>query len=100
MLWIKMVITCYRFIVIPSLFTTITSSIILLQSGTSLAFLMAIWTKGVTAGLLLLYVHFFRSSQFFFFNNLGFSNRSIYVSMITIDFLLAIVSFSLVLILS
>ena len=99
MLWIKMVLTCYRFIAIPSLFITIISSSILLLSGTSLAFLMAIWTKGITTGLLLLYVHFFRSSQFFFFNNLGCSNRSIYVNIITMDLLLAIVSFLLVMIL-
>lgn len=92
-----MIVLCYRFIAIPALCITLISSIILWSSGTALALLMAIWTKGITTGLLLLYVYFFRSHQFFFFNNLGLSNRSIYLRTIILDFLLAIALFLAVL---
>jgi hypothetical protein len=96
--FILIILSCYRFIAIPSLIITIMISIVLLLSGTSLSLVMAIWTKLITTGLLLLYVKLFRSSQFFFFNNLGESTFSIYLNMVMVDFLIALASFSLLLI--
>jgi len=93
---VLIVLSCYRFIAVPSVLITIIVSMILLKSGTSLALVMVIWTKVITTGLLLLFVHHFRSSQFFFFNNLGHSNNSIYWNMIIVDVFIALVSFSLV----
>jgi hypothetical protein len=92
-------VTSYRFIAIPSVSITLVTALIFYQSQAPVFLVVAIWTKVITTVLLLLFVHFFRSSQFYFFYNLGCSTRSIYSGMALIDLMIAAVSFSSVLVL-
>src|SRR5688572_26066022 len=94
---IILMLSCYRFISIPSLFITLVSAAVLFQLGDPLFLVIAIWTKVITTGLLMVFLYFFRSTQFFFYNNLGLSNRSIYAILVIIDFMVAALSFSLAL---
>jgi len=94
---IVLMLSCYRFIAIPSVFITLVSTVILFRLGDPLFLVVAIWTKMITTGLLMVFLYFFRSTQFFFYNNLGLSNQSIYATLVIIDFMVAAVSFSLAL---
>lgn len=80
---------CFRFIAYPALLVTLILAGSLLKSEDPDFLIVVIWIKLVTTGLLLLFVHLFHSAEFFFFNNLGFSNRAIYARMIMIDFLIS-----------
>src|SRR5437879_1222014 len=94
---IAIMLTCFKFIAVPSVVITIATSFFLLSSGTPFFLIPVFWTKIITTGLLLLFVHFFRDSQFYFFNNIGCSTYTIYANMIAVDFIMATISFSLAL---
>jgi predicted signal transduction protein with EAL and GGDEF domain len=80
---------CFRFIAYPALLVTLILAGFLFKSADPNFLTVAIWIKLVTTGLLLLFVHLFHSAEFFFFNNLGYSDRAIYARMIMIDFLIS-----------
>ncbi len=82
-------IACFRFIAYPSLLVTLILAGSLFKSEDSNFLIVVIWIKLVTTGLLLLFVYLFHSAEFFFFNNLGYSNREIYARMVMIDFLIS-----------
>jgi hypothetical protein len=94
---VVIMLSCFRFIAVPSVVITIIASIFLWQSGTALFLVYAFWLKVITTSLLLLFARFFLSSQFYFFNNLGYSNAAIYKNMITMDLLIAVTAFSIAL---
>jgi hypothetical protein len=89
---------CFRFIAAPSTLITLFVSWILFQSGSPLFLVYALWTKLITTGILLLFVILFRSSQFYFFNNLGYTNFSILVRMSLFDLLIATMFFTIALV--
>lgn len=96
MFFAPLLFACYRFIAVPSLLVTGVTTLVLSQA-VSLPFLVyTIWTKVVTTLLLVGYVHFFRSGEFYFFNNLGISRSLIYRNMIVLDGVLAGLAFSFV----
>jgi len=97
MLWMLTTLAIFRFIAFPSLLITSISSVILWQSGNPLFLIQAIWTKLITASLILLFIYLFESKHFIFFNNLGISNRAIYLRMIAIDFSFAATAFTIAL---
>jgi hypothetical protein len=80
---------CFRFIAHPALLVTLILAGSLFRSEDPDFFIVVMWIKIVTTGLLLLFVHLFHSPEFFFFNNLGYSNLAIYASMVAIDFLIS-----------
>ncbi len=88
---------CFRFIAYPALLVTVILAGSLFTSGDPNFLIVVMWIKWVTTGLLLLFVHLFHSAEFFFFNNLGYSSRAIYASMIVIDFLISACLFYLTL---
>jgi len=90
---VQLIILCYRYVVIPSLFITLILSYLFWDSHTMHFIFYALIGKVMTSGILMLYIFFFRSDQFYFFNNLGFSNSIIYLSMLVIDFAVAISSY-------
>lgn len=89
MLYIRIGLTCFRLIAIPSLFITLLCGVFLWMSGTPMFLVSLFWTKVITCLLLLVFVYVFRSSGFHFFHNLGFSLRAIFLTMIAIDWLVA-----------
>ena len=89
---IQIAVTCYRYIATPSIIITFIISWQLWISHSMGFLVFAIWSKAITAGLLMLYVYIFRSGQFYFFNNLGFSNAYIFSAMALVDLLIAFIS--------
>ncbi len=82
-------IACFRFIAYPAFLVTLILSGFLLKSEDPDFLTVVMWIKLATTVLLLLFVHLFHATEFFFFNNLGYSNRAIYGRMIIIDFLIS-----------
>jgi hypothetical protein len=93
---LAIIITCFKFIAIPSILITLISAVIFWSSESRLFIIPIFWTKIITTALLVTYVYAFRSEQFYFFNNLGCSNLAVYRNMILVDAALALVSFSFV----
>ena len=85
---------CYQLIAVPSLITTLSCSMFLWNS---LFIIYVAWIKLITSCLMILFLHLFRKSEFYFFNNLGLSNFTIYKEILAIDIIIAFVSFTLVL---
>lgn len=90
---------CFQFIAVPSTLITLFTSYFLFQSESSLFLVYAIWIKIITTSILLLFVILFRASQFYFFNNLGYSNFSILSRMSIMDLLMAALFFTIALVL-
>ncbi len=93
---LAIIITCFKFIAIPSILITLISAVIFWSFESRLFIIPIFWTKIITTALLVTYVYAFRSEQFYFFNNLGCSNLAVYRNMILVDAALALVSFSFV----
>jgi hypothetical protein len=97
---VKASLLCFRYVALPSIAITLFTSYLLWQSGHAWFVVGLIWTKVITTGLLLAFVHFFRSRDFIFFHNIGFTTLSIYLAMVMPDFLLAaLVYYSVILLL-
>ncbi len=94
---IRIILTCYRYIAIPGLVITLVLSYQLWLSQSWYFLPFAISAKIITTGLLLLFIFIFSSKQFYFFNNLGFSNASIYGAMVLIDLIITVTSFGITL---
>jgi len=94
MLLIRTALAIFNFIAFPSLLITAISSFILWQSDDPLFLIQTIWTKLITTTLILLFIYLFKSKHFIFFNNLGMSNRAIYLRMIALDFSFATIAFT------
>jgi hypothetical protein len=92
---ISITLACFRFIALPSIIITGVASLFVWHSGTPLFLVYASWTKIITTSLLVLFVHVFLSSQFYFFNNLGYSNTAVYKNMMAIDLFISFISFSI-----
>jgi hypothetical protein len=90
---VSIALACFRFIALPSIIITGIASIFIWDSGTPLFLVYAFWSKIITTSLLVLFVHVFLSSQFYFFNNLGYSSFAIYKNMVAIDLSIAFISF-------
>ncbi len=88
---------CFRFIAYPAFLVTLILSGFLLKSQNPDFLAVVMWIKLATTVFLLLFVHLFHSTEFFFFNNLGYSNRAIYARMIIIDFLISSLLFYFIL---
>jgi hypothetical protein len=91
---VSIALACFRFMALPSIIITGITSLFIWDSGTPLFFVYACWGKIITTTLLVLFAHIFLSSQFYFFNNLGYSNSAVYKNMVAIDLFIAFVSFS------
>jgi hypothetical protein len=87
---------CFRYVRVPTTSVTLFTAYLLWLSGNPLFVVNLIWTKVITTGLLLLFVHFFLSGDFYFFNNLGFDKIRIYTSMVVPDFIIATAVYSIV----
>lgn len=94
---IRIILTCYRYIAIPGPVITLVLSYQLWLSQSWYFLPFAILAKIITTCLLLLFIFIFRSKQFYFFNNLGLSNPSIYGAMAFIDFFVAATAFGITL---
>jgi hypothetical protein len=91
---ISIALACFRFMALPSIIITGIASFFIWDSGTPLFLIYACWGKIITTSLMVLFVHIFLSSQFYFFNNLGYSNVAVYKNMAAIDLFIALTSFS------
>jgi hypothetical protein len=91
---VSIALACFRFIALPSIVITGITSLFIWDSGTPLFLIYAFWGKIITTSLMVLFIHIFLSSQFYFFNNLGYSNVAIYKNMVVIDLFIAFISFS------
>lgn len=94
---IQIVLTCYRYIAIPALLITVILAYQLWRSHSWYYLIVALWAKIITTGLLLLYIFIFRSKQFYFFNNLGFSNPSVYGAIAFVDSFITVILFGITL---
>jgi hypothetical protein len=94
---VRIALVCYRYIVVPATVITGIASFLLVQSGTSGFLAVVLWLKAITTGLLLVYVHLFRLGELYFFNNLGYSNLTIYLAMGAVEVAITSVCFAVAL---
>ncbi|MCW5911373.1 MAG: hypothetical protein KIT62_09880 [Cyclobacteriaceae bacterium] len=91
MRFIRVSLCCFRLIAIPAVLITIACAAFLWMSGSALFLVSLFWTKVITNVLLAGFVYVFRSSRFCFFHNLGFSLKYILLSMILMDWFVALI---------
>lgn len=89
---VRIFVEIYRMIAIPSLATMVFSSFLLSQS---FFIIYMFWVKMIVSGLLILFVHLFQSDKLYYFNNLGYSDKSIYIHLFAIDLSVSMFSFYL-----
>lgn len=94
---LRVSLLCFRYVAIPTLLVTLITGVLLWQSGNPLFVVNLAWTKVFTTGLFVLFVYFFKSHEFYFFHNLGFSLPRILLSMVLPDFLLTILLYVIIL---
>jgi len=58
------------------------------QSGNLATIPVFLWTKSITNGLALLFIHLFSRDKLYFFFNLGYSTRRVYTFSFAFDLLL------------
>jgi len=63
----------------------------ILKSHSPYSVVFIFWLKVFTNAALIGYTHFFRSQQFIFFFNLGYSMRKLYLQTLAIDFFIWLV---------
>jgi hypothetical protein len=85
---IKHTFYCFRLIALPALLISLVLAAMLYQSQEAFRIVPLIYTKIAVTLLLLIYVHYFKSAEFYFFHNLGLSRLRIFAYIIFIDLLL------------
>lgn len=81
----NVVFTFYRNFIWPATFITLISCYIVF-TGSAKDIMYLLWMKLISNIALGAYFEFFEADQFYFFNNLGYSKLSLYVSAATLDF--------------
>ena len=81
----NVVFTFYRNFIWPATFITLISCYIVF-TGSAKDIMYLLWMKLISNIALGAYFEFFEADQFYFFNNLGYSILSLYVSAATLDF--------------
>jgi hypothetical protein len=82
---VRIVLTFYRNILIPSLVASLVGCYTLVAVGGTFVIPTLFMIKVATSILLGLYIHIFRSEQLYFFFNLGYSRVRLYVGTLIFD---------------
>ena len=82
----RTLLTFYKNFSVISIGISIAGCIMILQSHSPYSTIFVFWTKIISNAALLGYVHFFRSEQFTFFFNLGYSQKQLYLKTLALDF--------------
>ncbi|MCF8369508.1 MAG: hypothetical protein K9G76_10735 [Bacteroidales bacterium] len=86
---LRIILTFYKSFAIASLLISAACGSILLSAGLK-SFVAIFWFKVLTSFLVYLYINTYKSSELYYYHNLGFSKRKLWVSSLLIDFLVFI----------
>ena len=82
----RTLLTFYKNFSLISISISLGSCFLILLSGSPYSTILVFWLKIISNAALLSYVHFFRSDQFNFFFNLGYSQKQLYLKTLGLDF--------------
>lgn len=82
----RVILTFYQNFAVISVFISLLSCYLLLYSGSPYFIIHIFWIKLISTSGLLAYMHIFRSAQFNFFYNLGYSPLQLYSMSTLVDF--------------
>lgn len=81
----KVILTFYRNFIWPTTLISLVSCYLLLSGGSAKNVVYLFWMKLITSFFLGIFFEFFHAQQFYFFNNLGYSKRRLYVTVGILD---------------
>lgn len=82
----RILLAFYKNFSVISITISLICCVLVLASGSPYFTVMAFWMKFISNAGLLIYVHVFRSDQFVFFANLGYSQKQLYLQTLALDF--------------
>ena len=85
-LFMRTLLTFYKNFSLISIAISLAGCLMILKSHSPYATIFVFWLKIFSNAALLGYVHFFRSEQFNFFFNLGYSQKQLYFKTLVLDF--------------
>ena len=83
----NVIFTFYRNFIWPVTFITLISCYVLL-TGSAKDIVYLLWMKVISNACMGFYFELFEGNQFYFFNNLGYSKSTLYISVALLDFAL------------
>ena len=92
----RICLTFYRTVAFPLISITLISAAQVLLSGTALFIFRVFWVKMFTTLIIGTYITIFRSEQFIFYNNLGYTRACILLFSFGLDFAIWLITMLLV----
>jgi hypothetical protein len=80
--------TFYRSFIIPETFLNLLSCYLIWQAGSGKIILYLFWMKVIANAFIGIFIHLFQAQQLYFFNNLGYSAKRLYIHTAALDFLI------------
>jgi len=91
MIIIRSVFTFYKSFVLASSIITLSCLSIIFTGGLKV-FVAVFWFKVITLGIIYFFINKYKSKELYYFKNLGLSKKFLWISTISIDMLLFILS--------
>lgn len=82
----RTLLTFYRTVAFPLLLITVICAAQVWTSGSAYFVFRVFWMKVITTLIIGIYIAIFRSEQFIFFNNLGYTRTRVFVVGFVLDF--------------
>lgn len=82
----RIALTFYRTVALPLISISLITAYQVMASQSTYFILGVLWVKLLTTGVIGAYLALFRSEQFVFFNNLGFSRTKLFAICFVLDF--------------